>query len=310
MSYTPTNWVNEQTKLSAENFNHMEEGIASRRSKLAQGKRISILGDSISTFLGYIPNSYGTDTDGTLRHAVYYPTYGSYVSNVNQTWWHKLIYDLLDGELGVNESWSGSFVGNNKDTDSATTTTCHAPGNDTGPNTCMAGTTRILNLGSNGAPDIIYFYGGTNDIAQPGTPGETLGTFDSTQDYSTVDTTTNKWSTFVDAYRTAIQRIQYYYPKAKLIALLPTYCNTYYIRSKLDAWLEQIKAICDYFGVNYIDLRCCGITWANSASGRNNAGVATLGDSNIHPNPLGHTMIANYVYNKTLSILSDDDISM
>lgn len=273
------------------------------------GKVISIMGDSISTYAGWIPNSDGVnDGTGTLRHAIYYPNYGNYVNNVNMTWWHKLIFDKFKAKFGINESWSGSFVGNNKDSNTATTTTCHAPGNDTGPDTCMAGNTRILRLGANGTPDIIYVYGGTNDIAQPGTPGESLGTFNSVTDYSTVDISSTKWSTFVDAYRTMIQRMQYYYPKAKIIALLPTYCNSYYNRATLDSWVEQIKLICDYFGVNYIDLRACGITWANSDTSRNAKGVKTLGDANVHPNELGHQMIADYVEAETYKIIQQDSI--
>ena len=271
------------------------------------GKVISIMGDSISTYAGWIPNSEGKDDGtGTLMHAIFYPNYGSYVNNVSMTWWHKLIFDKFKAKLGVNESWSGSFVGNNKDTNSATPTSCHAPGNDTGPDTCMAGMTRIKRLSANGTPDIIYVYGGTNDIAQPGTPGESLGNFDSSVDYSSVDTTSTKWSTFVDAYRTMLQRMQYLYPKSKIIALLPTYCVNYYNRTNLDAWVEQIKNICDYFGVNYIDLRACGITWSNSSSSRNAKGIQTLGDSNIHPNDLGHTMIADYVEAETYKILNND----
>lgn len=261
------------------------------------GKVISIMGDSISTFIDWIPNSRGQENDGhNLKHDVFYPSKGSYISNVNMTWWHKLIYKHFKARLGVNESWSGSFIGNNKDTNSATYTTSH--GNDTGPDTCMASVTRITNLGANGTPDIIYFYGGTNDIAQPGTPGESLGTFNSSTDYSTVDLTTKKWTYFVDAYRTALMRMQYYYPKAKIIALLPTYCNTYYNRTKLDQWVEQMKEICDYFGVNYIDLRASGITWSNR--------TMTLGDGNIHPNDYGMTLIADYVKRKTYAILEND----
>lgn len=261
------------------------------------GKVISVMGDSISTFIDWIPNSRGQENDGhNLRHDVFYPSRGSYISDVSMCWWHKLIFKHFKAKLGVNESWSGSFIGNNKNTNSASYTTSH--GNDTGPDTCMASITRITNLGSNGTPDIIYFYGGTNDIAQPGTPGESLGTFNSATDYSTVDLSTTKWTYFVDAYRTALMRMQYYYPKAKIIALLPTYCNTYYNRTKLDQWVEQMKEICDYFGVNYIDLRASGITWSNR--------TMTLGDGNIHPNDYGMTLIADYVKRKTYAILEND----
>jgi len=62
-----------------------------------KGKKISILGDSISTFAGYI-------TEG---NATYYPS-GS-VQSVTDTWWKKLI-DALGLVLDVNNSWSGSRV--------------------------------------------------------------------------------------------------------------------------------------------------------------------------------------------------------
>lgn len=60
------------------------------------GKVISIMGDSISTYADWIPNSRGIDDGtGTLKHAVYYPNYGAYLSNVNMTWWYKLIFDKI-----------------------------------------------------------------------------------------------------------------------------------------------------------------------------------------------------------------------
>lgn len=256
------------------------------------GKVISILGDSISTFDGWIPN--GSDRRN-LFHAPYYPK--TWFTDVTKTWWYRLIFDEFKAKLGVNDSWSGSYIGNNKDTDTAT---YDSRGNNAGPNAAMASITRITNLGANGTPDIIYFYGGTNDIASPGTPGESLGTFNNSTDYSTVDLITYKWTYFVDAFRNAIMRLQYYYPKAKIIVLLPTYTNTYYNRAKLEQWLEQMKEICDYFGVNYIDLRGCGITWSNRD--------ITLGDGNIHPNEYGMSLITDYVKRKTLSILENDNV--
>lgn len=56
---------------------------------------------------------------------------------------------------------------------------------DQGPDACMASITRISNLGSNGTPDIILFYGGTNDAGA----GITIGTFDSTDNHTAVDLT-------------------------------------------------------------------------------------------------------------------------
>jgi hypothetical protein len=65
-------------------------------------KKVSIIGDSISTFAGYIPNGYSS----------WYPHEGdrsSDVTSVNDTWWKKLL-DATDSSLEVNASWSGSRV--------------------------------------------------------------------------------------------------------------------------------------------------------------------------------------------------------
>ena len=59
-----------------------------------------IIGDSYSTFKGYIPEGY----------AIYYTGEGQCgVSSVEQTWWHR--YKTQTGaNLVLNDSWSGSTV--------------------------------------------------------------------------------------------------------------------------------------------------------------------------------------------------------
>ena len=61
--------------------------------------KVSILGDSISTYIGYNPRGY----------AVYYKddkAYDNEINSVNDTWWKQVI-DGLGGELCVNNSYSG-----------------------------------------------------------------------------------------------------------------------------------------------------------------------------------------------------------
>lgn len=95
------------------------------------GKTLSILGDSISTYDGYIP----------AGNATYYPS--ETVDAVEKTWWHKLIA-ALGMRIEVNNSWSGSRV--------TTTNGEEAAG-------CMS---RCENLGSN--PDVIIVWMGINDF--------------------------------------------------------------------------------------------------------------------------------------------------
>ena len=68
-------------------------------------KKVSIIGDSISTFTGYIPSDYPS----------YYPHEGgersSDVVSVEDTWWKKLI-NSTNSSLEVNVSYSGSTASN------------------------------------------------------------------------------------------------------------------------------------------------------------------------------------------------------
>lgn len=98
-------------------------------------RRISILGDSISTFAGYTP-----------KEAVFYDSYVQWetgVKTVEDTWWMQVIRSV-DGELGVNHSLAGSMVSGNLSTSAMSDE-------------------RIIKLGDNGIPDIILISAGCND---------------------------------------------------------------------------------------------------------------------------------------------------
>ena len=161
-----------------------------------QNKKVSILGDSISTLKGYIPQTnrarYVANQDEAVSGLIYIP--------MNETWWGRLINDY-NMTLGVNESWAGSRVSNNLNANSG----------DIGPDRAMASINRIQALDDNGTPDVIFFFGGTNDIGN----SVTLGTFDNTASYATtLDTTSTKYNSFVEAYSITLMRLKYYYPNA------------------------------------------------------------------------------------------------
>lgn len=98
--------------------------------------KISVLGDSISTYKGYNPSGY----------SVYYKDdklYDNEIESVNDTWWKQVI-DGLGGELCINNSYSGSLVSGRFDT-------------------CACSETRCSALHCEASPDIILVYMGTND---------------------------------------------------------------------------------------------------------------------------------------------------
>lgn len=98
--------------------------------------KISILGDSISTYVGY--NKYG--------YSVYYKDdrlYDNDITSVDDTWWKQVI-DSIGGELCINNSYSGSCVAGAFETSACSKERCS-------------------NLHAEGNPDIILIYMGTND---------------------------------------------------------------------------------------------------------------------------------------------------
>ena len=95
-----------------------------------EGKTLSILGDSISTYSGTMPEG----------NANYYTGSNCGVGSVNDIWWKKLITSL-GMTLDTNNSWSGSTVS----------------GSDN-----SSGVTRATALGT--SPDVIIVYLGINDF--------------------------------------------------------------------------------------------------------------------------------------------------
>ena len=104
-------------------------------------KKISILGDSLSTFYSedaVLTSVYQGDNE------FYYPRYSQTIKTVDKTWWYQVIKNN-DFELLVNNSLSGSSA--------------YGSSNKAGMSK-----ERINSLFEKGNPDIIFIYLGTNDI--------------------------------------------------------------------------------------------------------------------------------------------------
>ena len=229
---------------------------------------ISILGDSISTFAGYIPTADGFNRE----HLARYPQ-DNLLTDVNETWWMQVI-DGLDAKLGINDSWRGAtFSG-----------AVPVTSGDTGENAALSNLHRIQNLGSNGTPDVIVVYGGTNDLAHVAK----IGTFDPETAPVNVDLTTTKWDNLADGFLHTILRIRFYYPNAQLVVLLPTYTASYYTDEKLAQGNAVMAAICEHYGVAYTDLRMSGVT-------------ADLLPDGIHPGEEGMDLITDAVLDTLLN---------
>lgn len=99
------------------------------------GKKIAIIGDSISTYLNVIPSYF----------RFFYPYASANIYDFYQCWWMRVI-NRLGGSLFMNNSYSGSFVAD-------------------GSSSASTYDGRLAELVINGErPDVIIIFMGTNDI--------------------------------------------------------------------------------------------------------------------------------------------------
>lgn len=231
------------------------------------GKKVSILGDSISTFSGYIPEGYAT----------YYP-HGE-VDDVNETWWKQVI-DYLGLELLTNASWSGSRVS----------------GDSQGTATCGCSDARIADLKGpdDEIPDIILCFISTNDWRY----GVTLGSFDSHDDIPADGVIDN----IADGYALMLYKIRQAYPNSivycftELEGRPAPNDNSYPVENANGVTQHEVNhlitEIAHIFGCKIIDLNTTGIHYWNC----NNYTVDTM----THPNVVGMKAIKNAVIDNLL----------
>ena len=110
-------------------------------------KNIMIIGDSYSTFKGYIPNGYAAYYDPEQSH-------GIDVASVSDTWWYKLCAEE-NLNLVLNNSWSGSTV-------------CHTGYNDSDCSKTSSFICRFRKLKADGffdknKIDTLFIFGATNE---------------------------------------------------------------------------------------------------------------------------------------------------
>lgn len=243
-------------------YNNTKQKVGDIAMIRYKGKIISILGDSISTFAGYIPEADGVN----LKHRPRYPQ-DNLLTDVNDTWWMKLI-NTLGAKLGVNDSWAGSTVSNFRDHNEK----------DFGPDAAMASQTRIRNLAANGTPDLILFFGGTNDAGKMIEKGR----FNPAHK---LNLTSYKWDSFAEAYSETLLRLRYFYPDSEIVAISPSISGGYYDNSRLSEFADLALEICLHYSIECVDIRFSGLT------------LSMLPDT-LHPNAQGMECIYQSVLNK------------
>lgn len=248
-----------------------EEPIILDLSSLYIGKKISIYGDSISTFKGFIPSG----------NAIYYSGTNCGVTTVEDTWWMKTI-NALGAELCVNNSWSGRFVTNVRDSASGFI-------NSGGHNTAQ-----INALSGSSSPDVIIIKLGINDFNN----NVKLGTYDGST--SLPSETSSNLSSFREAYAIMLNKILTIYPSAEVWCCTLMSCERSgskgfpEINSNgvgLSKFNDAIIQLANAFGVKVLDHNSCGIRYQNL--NRYMGDYESSSNRGLHPNAAGHSLIAN-----------------
>lgn len=190
-----------------------------------------ILGDSYSTFDGYIPQGYAT----------YYKNEGPHyctrvngeasdpqtdVFDVTQTWWNQFIRET-DADLLQNCSWSG-------------TTVCHTgyDGRDTSANSFIGRLDMLIEQGYFRANrvDTLIVFGGTNDSWANSPIGEIMYTDWKKEDLYFV----------LPAFCYMLHRLVTNLPEANLLCVINTE-----LKPEIT---NGFRAACEHYGVDFVEL--------------------------------------------------------
>lgn len=214
---------------------------------------VSILGDSISTYSGFIPDGYAVYYDQEMQKQ-------NGLTSVYDTWWAK-VNQAFDAFLCVNNSYSGSEVS----------------GWDFPAGCCRE---RIMHLRtSEYSPDLILIYMGFNDFG--------YGMLISCAPLSNYGQTNLLF--FEDAYHQMLTGLRFFYPYAKIVCA--TLMRTTLKQNNQWLFPDRLGGICidDYNNAIQRASVNCHVDLADLA--KRDRRYETL--DGTHPTAKGHQTIAD-----------------
>lgn len=188
--------------------------------------KFSILGDSYSTFEGYVHPE--------TNDVWHYDSIG--VTSAEQMWWFK-VANKMGWALELNNSFCGSLVCNHSNFNA---------GSYYAPNSFLR---RMNNLGN---PDVIFILGGVNDVWV----GAPFG------DYVYSDWTEEQLCTIRPALACLFDGLKRLYPGAKLYFMTDLdFCPGGIDDQLRREYIESVHRIANHYHVDYIDLHDVQKTW-------------------------------------------------
>ena len=207
------------------------EGLAANPSTGKQKPlRVSLIGDSLSTFDGYAPHGYQASR-APNGYRCHYPTGDGNVTSATQTYWYMLTYDYLKNAVwDTNLAFSGTAT-------TRCTNTSYSDKYWYGQDFC----TRYIENGGMGSPDIVLINGGANDWAHgiynllgdqklvryPSTTPHRPGDAAMNAAYAVADACKTldeakklPDGTFIEAYLKLVRMLSLQYPHVKIVVII------------------------------------------------------------------------------------------
>lgn len=241
--------------------------------------RVSLLGDSISTFRGWLASGETA--------ACRYPK--GDVDSVEKTWWYLFTTQWLGGVVDTNDSWSGTTI--------KTTTSTSSPDF----------VSRYISHGGVGHPDVILIYGGTNEFMAKywgGTgcnlaAGMNIGTTEKVPESTmksyldAADAATTKalaealpTDTYCESYIKLLQMIKIQYPAAKVVCIIGDWFS--------EGMEKAILDFAPHFGARVVDILAVG-GFDNPAIEKQDGGLDQP-STGCHPTAAGMAFIARQIW--------------
>ncbi len=244
-----------------------------------EGKTVSILGDSISTWT-HVSNDVTANTN--IANNKGYFGAGRYDLETRQdTWWQQAI-DALGMELVVNNSWGGSCV--------LTARSSIVDGKETLGEASVGWGDRSVNLHNNisdtyEVPDVILVFMGTNDFSYY---PDTLGTYEDI-DFTTLVTGDGAApTTTCEAYAVMLARMQAMYPDAEIWCMTPLPREEGAAVGDPTEFCADLAQIAEHYG--------CGVVNMSSLFGSDTETYHTyISSDDVHPLKAGMDAISQAV---------------
>ena len=258
-----------------------------------KGKKVSILGDSISTYVGVSNNASYNSTIGGNK--LYYSSPGSKGGIYQQDTWWQQVTDVMGMELLVNNSWTGSCVWK---------TRAGTPG------AYLDRCVQLHNDHTNEDPDVIMVFMGTNDMSyfsdDLGTPDQDENVWGEFEELDLDSLITNKGNgkyaysepqNVYEAYAIMLHKISVRYPDAQV------YCLGLMARrdpvtngddvGQPTSRNANLKTLIEDFGFTYVDLE-------SAISSEPSDFDKCMYDKRVHPNKIGHDRMTTAVISAML----------